>query len=205
MTPWAPVVLSEGASAPAPDAVARDSGHGRKRAKRIAFAQTADSPDSEPAQRWASRTRATGVTGLAAIILLFAAVIAVSSVGIPGGLGTGRRGHGQSWDARLPMVCRRFGLATSASKRSRPGASASPWSRGSCWPRTAYGVLDAALWTVLAFGWSGPACGWSVTRERSRGHAATAGPPSAKQSRIDRVISSAMWQRFKIGRRHARR
>ncbi|HLN77475.1 MAG TPA: hypothetical protein VK204_10560 [Nocardioidaceae bacterium] len=46
-------------------------------------ARTADSPDSEAAQRWASLARATGVTGLGAVSLLFAAVIAVSTVGEP--------------------------------------------------------------------------------------------------------------------------
>jgi hypothetical protein len=51
--------------------------------KRMASARTADSLDSESAQRWASLTRATGVTGLAAIILLFAALIVVASAGEP--------------------------------------------------------------------------------------------------------------------------
>jgi hypothetical protein len=46
-------------------------------------ARTADGLDSEPAQRWASLAMATGVSGLAAVTVLLAAVIAVGSVGEP--------------------------------------------------------------------------------------------------------------------------
>lgn len=46
-------------------------------------ARTAERPTSEPAQKWVALARATGVTGLAALILLMTSVIAVSSVGEP--------------------------------------------------------------------------------------------------------------------------
>jgi hypothetical protein len=49
----------------------------------MASARTAGSLDSVSAQRWASLTRATGVTGLAAFVLLFAALGVVSSAGEP--------------------------------------------------------------------------------------------------------------------------
>jgi len=46
-------------------------------------ARTTVSPDSESAQRWASLARATGAIGLAAVILLFAALGVVGSAGEP--------------------------------------------------------------------------------------------------------------------------
>lgn len=46
-------------------------------------AWTEDSKDSESARRWVSLARATGVTGLAAVGILFGGIIAVSSVGEP--------------------------------------------------------------------------------------------------------------------------
>jgi hypothetical protein len=61
----------------------RAEGDGRKWVKRMASVRTADSLDSESAQRWVSLTRATGVTGLAAVILLFAALGVIGSADEP--------------------------------------------------------------------------------------------------------------------------
>lgn len=49
----------------------------------MASPRTAVSPDSESAQRWAFLARATGITGLAAVILLFAALGVIGSAGEP--------------------------------------------------------------------------------------------------------------------------